>query len=752
MDAFADRVRRGQVSEREGDPMDDLLYTPAEDTSEQSALCEGMAFVSENLDAFGFVSDAYPVATARCLIAANGYEAEAGASTFTYPGVGGISGLYATLYDGLVRPDATVDDLMTRTFGKSVERREHPVARYVAALAESVAFRILDEAGENTSHEKMAARLGRALPAALNRLRENICRDQVTARDAELYTASVGICRITDTGGGTYTLDWFAAGDYQAYLLDSNGLCPLPVPHTAGITPEGDGSPLWGERIRLAHPTPFAILLLSGSAVAVNALEMQSVREHPGLAWRYRMRLETNILRIFTSCVLEDEFAERAARFFMGRANGRESASGAMALFCGDASFASFRAECLARLRRLEDTIALLPEGYDPDTVPRLPSRTETENAYIRRLLSREPGLAERTTDALCALALQRLRGTAEADIPLPKGVPDYRRLLSADVEATFRAYDSENDEDYAAIRQNAVALRENLSEHWVTLRPILLGVSDGSDAPAAEQRIICDRAYHAILRINGRLSDLLEKRRDCMERLSRELAAQALILRTSGPDWLHGRAAGDHPAVWAAEAEGSISDTLRAFADTYEATDAEYRSLLPAYMAERDRLFACDAERDDGTFAAEWKAIVEGRLPEERWNAYRIAILAATDDETLAGMDRAGEDYAALWEDLHIISKGTGARLARIRGRATNTRMARDIASRTDIRVAAIRASAYEDADWGEGVCNLLDAAHRNSYQLMVRRWQEGRELASRRAAAFEEYRSMYETYGLAD
>ncbi len=770
--SFAKGGERVYVMRKEGknhmdERMDQAEKTVAED---KSALRAGMAFLSENLDAYGFVSDAYPVVTDRWLIAANGHEAETGTATFTYPNVGGAEGLYRNAFNGMTLTDATTSDVLTRTFGAETERREHPVARYVAALSECVALRVLSEADESLPRKALATRMGFEVSGALNALREFICYDKLTARDAKLYTVSMAVCRMTQRDTNTYILDWLVCGDYRAFLLDSDGLRPLHLPNAEGLSPE-NSEPPDGKRIVLHHPAPFALLLLSGSACDITAAEEQSRQENPGLIWLYRMRLEANILRILTSCGCESDFEERARRFFTGRANGRESASGAMALFCKGASFGDFRSDCLTRLRHMEDMIALLPDGYDSSHAHHMPSRTETETAYIRRLLTREPGLSERTSDALCALALQRLHGEGARAHVLPPDVPDYRRLLSKDITDTFRVYDRENDEDYTLIRQNAVALREYVAENWMTLRPILLSVlddrglrdtadlfvpdeDDGESEWTAEdedevaietsarpvERRQCDRTYRAVLRINARLSELLERRNACMEQVTHTLAEQALILRENGADWLHGRAGEGHACQWADDAAEALSDALRRYANTYEKTEAHYRSLLAAYLSERDLLFARDAEWASGVFAEEWQAILEGRLSETDWNAYRSAIIDMTADD--------GDGYAMLWDDIHIISRGTGARYAQIRSRAADTRMARDLAAREELRIAAVRASAYQDADWGDAVCALLDPAHRTSYNTMVRRWQETCELMARQAAAYEEYRALYDEY----
>jgi hypothetical protein len=138
-------------------------------------------------------------------------------------------------------------------------------------------------------------------------------------------------------------------------------------------------------------------LLLSDSVSAPNAAEYRALQEAPGLIGRYRMRLEEYFLRILTSCVREQEFGERAARFFTGRSHGRDSASGTALIQRGDTvSYEVFRSLCQNRLSELESHISLLPDGYDPARVTALVSRADTEHAFISDLLDRDPDLVGR--------------------------------------------------------------------------------------------------------------------------------------------------------------------------------------------------------------------------------------------------------------------------------------------------------------------------------------------------------------------
>ena len=62
----------------------------------ESHLKVGMAFLSENPEAYGMVHDACPVATSELLIAVNGHDVTGGAISPTYPvEAGGVDGLPA---------------------------------------------------------------------------------------------------------------------------------------------------------------------------------------------------------------------------------------------------------------------------------------------------------------------------------------------------------------------------------------------------------------------------------------------------------------------------------------------------------------------------------------------------------------------------------------------------------------------------------------------------------------------------------
>ena len=158
----------------------------------------------------------------------------------------------------------------------------------------------------------------------------------------------------------------------------------------------------------------------------------------------------------------------------------------------------------------------------------------------------------------------------------------------------------------------------------------------------------------------------------------------------------------------------------------------------MAAYTAEREYLFRRDTDPAHGCFAASWQAILEGRLPEERWAQYR---------EWLESTPKTAA-FAPLLSTLQRISMGTGTLRSRIRARAAENRTARQLSHDPDLRIAALRGAAYEDADWGEAVVSVMDTATRNDFRATVRRWQETCELIAEQKAAFKAYSDMFHTY----
>ena len=704
----------------------DVKQYPEERATADSRLQMGMAFLSENPEAYGFVPDACPAVTSDLLIAVNGQNATGGAISPTFPvEAGGVDGLFDMLFGGLIHRTDENTRLLRATFGESEGLQEHTVARYCAALAEAVALQLLCGPAKGTSPEQTCMMLGDEIPRKLARLRETVCGDGLTSQDSVFYTVSFGACRVTPKEEGHYSLEIFSAGDFRVFLLDGKGLRPLWMTDTPVLSPDSTVIPVV-KSLELDHPDPFAILLLSDSICTLNSTEARVLRENPGMIWRYRMRLEDQFLRLITACVREQEFGERAARFFTGRSRGRDSASGAMTILRGGASYEVFRSLCQNRLAELENMISLLPEGYDPANVPVRPSRENMEREHINRLLEEEAGLSDRVSEALRLCALDKLRLGDQPSPPLPKGIPDYRRLSYGEVWEVFRRFDRENDRDRARAEENRRILRENLTDHWTTLRPCFLKASGIEDTPDRA------RGYAACVDMSARLGRMLAYRQKTLKRLDSLLADSLTVLRAEKKDWMEGRAGDGCVTAWAEGLEADLPDALSPLLREWREDTDRYRGLMSAYTYERELLFRRDADSRDGFFADDWQRIGEGRLPDDRWDILRDSL--DTPDA-----------YRDLLESLRRVSKGTGILLARIESRGADRRMARELAGRDDLRIAALRASAYEDEDWGESVVAIMDPPLRRAHREAVRRWIETCELDARRVEAYTAYSQSY-------
>lgn len=695
-----------------------------------SRLRMGMTFLSENPEAFGYLSDACPVATSSVLIAANGMTSVGGMSSPTFPVESeGVDGLFDELFGGLIHRSDDNMRLLRATFGEGEGIQEHPIPRYCAALAEAVALQVLDGPAKSASYEQIGAMLGSEIPRKLGRLRETVSDRTVNLRESVFFAVSLGVCRLTPCGEGDYDLDVFSAGDFRVFLLDGEGLHPIWLTDTPVLSPDVETVPS-GRRLRIRHPDPFAILLLSNSVCALSGSEERVLQDNSGMIWRYRMRLEDQILRLVTSCVREQEFGERAARFFTGRSRGRDSASGAMAIVRGDASYEVFRSVCGARLTALESMISLMPDGYHPKKVPPDILRKDAEEERLRRLLEQEKTISDRASEALRLCALDKLRRGNRGEIcPPPADVPAYRRLDWSEVYETYRRYDCENDEDRARIAENRRILRENLTDHWIRLRPYFQRVSN----PKASEA--CERSFAACADMSARLGGMLKNRKQRLAELETLLSDSLTVLRTDGKDWLVGRAGDGSLSAWIGNLERELPSRLDAVSEEWQRETEEYRGLMTSYTYERELLFRKDALSEDGFFFTDWQGILDGRLAEERWDELRDGLGALSA-------------YRDLVESLRRVSKGTGALLARVEGRGAERRMARELAKRSDLQIAALRASVYEDADWGESVISILDTSARREHRDAVRRWQETRELWARRKEAYDAYSVAYDAY----
>lgn len=728
-----EEIRRVEAAERSG----------GRGPSMAEMLRPEMTFLAENPEAFGLIPDACPLATKHLLIAANGRGAESGAAAPAYemehPGVEGLF----EFYGDLIPRTRETEDALQFVFGESRTLRELPVSRYCAALAEIISLQVMNGPANGASYEQTILMLNDKLRQGLTALQGRF--GELEHPDVlwdEYFELSIGICRIRPAGDGDYVADIFSSGDFRIYLLDEQGMAPLWTVKTELFSP-GHLTGLAGKSLRFRHPEPFAILLVSEGICALNAAEARSMRNDPGLVWRYRMRLEDYFLRLITDCVREYEFGDRATRFFVGRSHGRDSASGALTILRDGVAYETFRLHCQNRLSSLERQMELLPNGYDPHNVPPLESRARTEIQFIRELLERSHELSDRTANALRLRILKKFEEGDTAELtPFLANVPEYRRLDVEEMRRVFLCLDRENTPDRTRIEKNRNALREGMAEHWITLRPFLLNDGDTASAALREHRGVSEEIYRVCLDMNRRLAEMLAERRRTVQSIQQLMAESLEVAAAEGNDWACCRAGNDSVKAWLDPLQNRLPALLESMGEGWQAETERYRSLLAAYTAERDKLFRRDIHPEYGAFAADWQAILEGRLSEDVWSEWRDCL---SEKPGTAG-------FGDFLDALRRVSLGTGALLERIRSRAAENRMARELANRPDLRIDALRGAAYEDPDWGEEIISVMDTATRNEFRATVRRWQETCLLRERQKMAYEEYAAMYAAYESCD
>ena len=299
-----------------------------------------------------------------------------------------------------------------------------------------------------------------------------------------------------------------------------------------------------------------------------------------------------------------------------------------------------------------------------------------------------------------------------------------------------YRRYDADNREDRARIRENRRMLREAFADHWITLRPCFLTVTKDCANPARREEN--RRSFEACLELNRELSVLLRKRKEAVSRVQALLSEGLTVLESDSTDWVCGRAGDQSVQSWAAPLTRELPEAMALFGDGWQRDSEQYRALYAAYTAEREVLFNRDITEPYGFFARSWEAIGEGSMTDERWDELKGGVIH----------DPRRASYGELLDALRRISDAIALLNRRIENRAAESRTARELSDRRELRLACLRASAYEDADWGEDAVAIMSPAMRNEYRLMLRRHKESVDLQDHRMAMLEEYQQMYGTY----
>lgn len=750
-------------------------------------------FLNAGLESFGFVPDALPVAmrldtqsgaqlaTRQILVAATGYGTDNGGTASRYEGPGdGLEALMTRLCPWLCQ-DLHAADILRMTLGECTEVQEFLLDRLRAVVAEAEVFRILRDAPpevEATGHT-----LETTLPQALQRLDAAVApyldARQSGPADEAYQQVSVGACRVCAGGeDGTWEIQIFSAGNFCVYLLDGQGLSPLYMERTRGVTAKGN-VPVMVRRLDLYHPAPFAILLLSGGICRSTLAHRRSSQEAPGRLWRSRMQLEEQLLQAFDSAPTEDGWGEAAARWLDDHVTGQDSASGAMTWFTADSlTYDDFRSICHARLQTLREVLALLPETYDPTAVVAQEPLQQMERRLAAELFRTRPQLLSKTLDRLDAHVREKLLqansgATAGAAVDATASPTDVSTVeiistpgastssidraptLTSDMVYTiFRRFDKENDADRLQIENNRQILRRILSGHWVTIRPCLYHMEEAMEATREDMSIPHEshtkedlprekaaRMYRTCLDMNNRLHAVLQARREHLQNIRDILQDGLQVMEEGMEDWVMGRGSsltmfswmdhlvGDHPET--------LSGHLKEMQQHWTEETERVRSLQSAYTAEREALFAQDALAEEGFWRESFAHMQDGTLAPEQWARCRQALMSS---------GRTG--YGELWDALRAISESIAALRMTIEGRAAERRCVLTLRQSFDWQFACLRAAVYGDTTWGEDICALVDDSTRNDYMRAVHDWHATESLHTHQREAFDTYRDMYETY----
>ena len=189
------------------------------------------AFLCGSPASYGLLTDAMPAATRHLLIAANGFASAGGVSMPLYTACEGGTEELMRETCPMLRPGGVREDILRMTFGDCTRQREHPLARFCAALAEAVGTDYLIAAEEGDGYVETFRRdgngtdafpdvcreLGLRLSEELGRLQSNLTdrdsaggarrRRGLPAVSPEYFEVSFCACRVKPgEEDGDYTL------------------------------------------------------------------------------------------------------------------------------------------------------------------------------------------------------------------------------------------------------------------------------------------------------------------------------------------------------------------------------------------------------------------------------------------------------------------------------------------------------------------------------------------------------------------
>lgn len=704
------------------------------------------AFLIENPEHFGMTSEATPVVGDHYVIAAGGLDDHRTRTLVHDVGAETPDALFEALYAPVFSEEAEAKALIWHNFKLWNQWQEQSLSKYGAVLCQMMlSHRVRSLCQDPGAIEPNWAAVSDEMSGGLRALHQHVHLLADTSGQTEHpLTVSVGAAFVRRVADHHFYISMLSAGEFRFYLLDKDGMAPLWTDASYPLSEDGL-SRLESHHVHVERTEPFAVVVLSENVY--RSFRLDGADGQRGLVWRDRMRLERVLLHAVSGCDREDQFPDSAFRTFAGYiTTGQAGASGALTVVGG--SFERFGQICRTRLQQLEETLELLPDGYDPDRRAAQPSLAHTEKEFADTLLNRSHALQNQMFDVVSAHTEAMLKPLVmrleESYDPLAGDGP----LAGTLVEEIFRSYDGENVLDRRQIGLNQEKLNRLLSDHWITLRPLLVA-EESEEATGA-------KIYACCLRMNRSLLSMQRKKRRCMERLLHYLDTQHRSLTADAEDYIVDRAGADSIEARMNGLLDGVSDAVRDVYEEWGRQSDGYRSLLASYMAERERLFRLDVTT--GAFAG-YRDMFNGTFADEAWDT-----LAEQAENTLSA------NYVGLLDVLRALSQHNGQLRSAILERDAMGRTCRELGGRRACQSDALLAILQCCDGWTwrpESASSSMDKSveaeieHEegtdtmpapnditNHYHALVRRWHEVQKHLAKQEDAYVRYRDMYTNF----
>lgn len=701
------------------------------------------AFLAENPEAFGFVSEAVPIATRDMIVSADGKPSKKGMipPTYVYP-YNDINRLFDSLFSRALDNSEENLDIIAKSLVGTENGYEHLVSRYAAVMSQAMACQTMratpsDYAGISTTSEYFADKLGKNIAAGLSLLRDSMTEFGGLAPSArEDFSVSLAVCRIDNVSGDEFAINMFGAGSFKFFLLDYEGMKVLWEDKLPRIEASDSDAPAIAHKtVTFKKTTPFAVIVLSDGACdrSGDSNSTYTLNDNSeALVWRERMKLEQIMLRMIVGSIGEQGFEARCVQYFSGHIVSDDSASGAMTLV--GTSYDIFSTECRRRLEVLENTMTLLPDGYDVQNPPSVSDFDTTESVFLDGLTERYPSLRAITSATLSRhirIAIFAILNNNTAELEEDSVVPlDYIREI-------YRSFDCENDGDRSQLQVNQRLMSKLMADNWITLRPLLCYPAEGEDEDN-EYRYENNLKYAECLEMNEELTRLASRRAALIDKLYDEVKSCAELMLKEKDELLLNRIPRSRFDDISDRLTQAIPDAADALRTEWNEYSEAARELLEKYSVARAELYAEDT--DHGLVPC-YESIMDGSVGNGFWSEIKEKVRLIHEGE-------AADDVFRIVDMINIISDNCGEIYDAIATRAAEKRTVRHISGDGAWNKTCLRAMLRELPGWEDSEAARIDDSMRSEYRAMIARWREALSLVNRQNEAFAEYYKVYTAF----